>query len=104
MISRLFFNEIAGKRVFHPYGRIGSGYVVKAVQYGRIESFLRLWLLSVMLVTVALVALHATLNAVDPMLFAASYLVLAAVYVGRIAVLIRRLKVIPMQVSAALHA
>jgi hypothetical protein len=99
MISRLFFKEIAGKRVFYPFGRIGAGYIVKSVQRGRIESFLRRFLVFVTLVTVAFAASLAVLGATEPALVGAIYVALLVLYAVRIALFIRRLKVLPMQAN-----
>ena len=97
MISRLFFKEIAGKRVFYPFGRIGAGYIVKSVQRARIESFMRRFLVFVTLVTIAFTASHAVLGETEPALVGAIYVLLPVAYAVRIAFFIRRLKVLPMQ-------
>jgi hypothetical protein len=101
MVYRIYFREIAGRRVFYPFGRVGAGYLINSSLQRKAEIFLRTWLACLLATAAAQVALHATVGIENELtIFVGLYIGLALAYVLRMTAYARRLKITPLQLDA----
>jgi len=102
LVSRLYFRDVAGRRVFYPFGRIGAGYLIKPPLQQKVQRFVRIWVLGLGSVALAQLVAHAALDEVDDGLsigFLGVYLALGVAYAVRMAIYVRKLKITPLQLD-----